>query len=135
MLVVIVDDNNIDVMIAEKIIRKSFPHIHIRAFSSGEEFANHFEKNYEEVYQKYTQIFLLLDMYLDDLNGLQIAKKVYAANKKLNLDISMYLLSAAIDGDKLTEIRKYKEIDGFIGKPLSPANIEGVINGTYSLSL
>lgn len=135
MLVVIIDDNDIDVMIARKIISKGFPDMHIQSFSSGEDFKAHFEANLDGVYRRYTKIFMLLDMYLKDMNGIEVAKYLFDRNKELGLQIDSYLLSAAIDGDKITDVKQYPELTGFVSKPLSPINIAEIIDGTYSVSL
>lgn len=126
MLVVIVDDNNIDVMIAKKIVRKQFPNIDITTYTKGKEFLTHLEDNLATEYAAHSHIFFLLDMYLTDMNGVDVAKKVVALGSD-HPGLHCYLLSAAIDGDQVTDVSKYQEIEGFISKPLTPETISSII--------
>ncbi|MGB1003374.1 MAG: response regulator [Salibacteraceae bacterium] len=115
--IVIIDDNEIDLMIATKLFYRVNPAICVFSFTTGKEAIAWLEKK-EKCTMSEKMIFLI-DIYMPTGNGFQVAKSITQIFKELNSSLQCYLLSSSIDYSDKRRIDNQPLISGFCGKPIT----------------
>ena len=118
--IALVDDNDIDLMIGERLISVVNPDINVETFSSGEALLLRLaSKNHMCLAQK---MIFFIDIYMPQMNGFEVVERAKKITQKNGCKVDFYLLSATIDDIDLKKIKKHPDVTGFIGKPIT-ANV------------
>lgn len=115
--IVIVDDNEIDLMIGERLLSRVDSSIGIRTFSCAEDVLSWLENSKEEALSETT--LFLIDIYMPVFNGFYVADNVIDKFENLNKLAVCYLLSATIDISDNRKIKINPKVEGYIGKPIT----------------
>ena len=128
----LIDDNEIDRLIAEKILEHIYPELHVNQFSNGKEAIKLLIRSIEGGCDFSVPKFIILDLYMPMLDGflfLNIYKeKIYAMMPNVPILISSHSLRK-IDKKKCLS---YPFVHGYIEKPFSK---EVLLNVTTTLRI
>ncbi len=111
----IVDDDEINNFICEKVIKSTLPDVGIKCFTNSVKALSMF---LESDVDSHTSI--LLDLNMPEMDGWEFLKKFKEKKGKCNL----YILSTSLNPDDIEEAEKDPYIKGYISKPLTKENIE-----------
>lgn len=107
---VIIDDNEIDLYIANKLIQICFPGVQVFSYSS-------FSSALIRIRQRQTDIsIIILDLHMPVISGWDCLEQLDLCNNK----VPTYVISTIFNSSDKTSISKYSWVRGFISKPLSP---------------
>ena len=123
--IIIVDDNEIDLMIGERMISRVNANINVKTFSTGSKAIAWLKEENRDCDEEKT--IFLVDIYLPNCSGFIVSKDIVELSKKQNCECVCYLLSATIDHSDKRKIELNKNLKGFIGKPLSVDIINNII--------
>jgi response regulator RpfG family c-di-GMP phosphodiesterase len=123
--IIIVDDNEIDLMIGERMISRVNANINVKTFSTGGKAIAWLKE--EEIDCHAEKTIFLIDIYLPNCSGFLVSKDIMKIAKEQNCDCVCYLLSATIDQSDKRKIELNKNIKGFIGKPITVNVINNII--------
>lgn len=105
--ILVVDDKNTNLMLAEKILQEEF---NVSKAKSGTEAIAFLEKNLVDL--------VLLDLHMPDMNGFEVMAAI-RHNENIPSDLPVIFLTA--DDDKAMEVKSFKEgAQDFIAKPFVP---------------
>lgn len=111
MKILLIDDNPIDLLLNERVVRSVKPEAEIIKFKSGVEALEYFTTIDEEI------DLIFLDIKMPLMDGFQLLKEMErlgSANFK-----ATYMVSSSIDPIDIKRSKKSKLVKGFIEKPLS----------------
>ncbi len=123
--IVIVDDNEIDLMIGERMISRVNASINVKTFPSGDEALAWIKEEGKDCIDQKT--IFLIDIYLPNCNGFIVSKDIVKLSKEQKCECICYLLSATIDQSDKRKIELNKDLKGFIGKPITVDVINNII--------
>jgi len=115
--IVIVDDNEIDLMIGERLLSRVDDSIVVYTFSCADDVLLWLENSKIEELAEVT--LFLIDIYMPVFNGFYVADKVIEKFEKLPKQAACYLLSATIDISDTRKINRNSKVQGYIGKPIT----------------
>lgn len=122
--IIIIDDNELDLMISERLINRVNPDIMVITFSSGAVALEWLESIDSKALPQ--NLIFLVDIYIPEMNGFEIVKRLSKHFEGV-IPAMYYLLSASIDDTFGRRMSKYPDIKGFIGKPLSVEAINEMV--------
>jgi DNA-binding NtrC family response regulator len=108
----IVDDDEVLLVILEKIIQKVNPERNLTLFSSGRSALNHLEKM--EADQKIR--FLMLDINLKDMSGWDFLKELESRNDQFS---KVIIITSSVSKYNREIAKKYKSVLAFFEKPIT----------------
>ncbi|NJL11853.1 MAG: response regulator [Microscillaceae bacterium] len=115
----IVDDNDIDALICNRIMERSDPHTQISHYAEGEEALLDLQKKIKENPQELPDL-ILLDLYMPIVNGWKFVSRYREMGHLLPQKIILLLHSCTgLDSD-IRQACDQAEIDGFVNKPFTP---------------
>jgi len=123
--IVLVDDNDIDLMIGERLISVINPDVRVVAFPCGKELIAWLSSKEHTCIAR--RIIIFIDIYMPEMNGFMVAEQAHQILTKKGCKAECYLLSATIDDSDLQKIKNHPLIAGFVGKPITPAIINKLI--------
>ena len=123
--IIIVDDNEIDLMIGERMISRVNANINVKTFSTGGKAIAWLKEGERNCYDEKT--IFLIDIYLPNCSGFIVSKDIVELSKEQNCACECYLLSATIDHSDKRKIELNKNLKGFIGKPITVDVINHII--------
>lgn len=121
--ILLVDDNDIDRLIGNKMTEMLFPNYCMKCFASGQELTNYLLENNSD--DQIENIVLLVDMYMPDQNGFEVIQEVQKIQSSSNIkNVFPFLLSAAVHDNSISEhISKLGIID-IISKPVTQQKLQ-----------
>ena len=129
--IVLVDDNDLDLMIGERLISVVNPGVKVETFNCGDELFDWLSgKDHACIAKK---VIFFIDIYMPKVNGFMVAEKASKILKAKGCDAECYLLSATIDDSDLRKIKDHPLIAGFIGKPITKEVLFSVVEN-FSLA-
>jgi CheY-like chemotaxis protein len=127
--VCIIDDNSIDCLITEKLIKRANPSVQVIVFSDArsalvylKESAIHPEKRYPDV--------IFLDLNMPDMNGWGFMDEFDKLPATLQHHCTVYMLSSCISPVDIARAKNYQSIVEYLVKPLSKQTILEKLNLT-----
>ena len=108
---IIVDDDNVLLVILEKMFFRINPGLNIQTFSSGL-MALDYLKNRE--FERMP--FILVDLYLSDISGWKFLDELNCDEK---FDSKVILITSSVDSQVPKKSAQYKCITGFFEKPIN----------------
>lgn len=114
--VVIVDDEAISRNINYKILKKFFESEKINAFGDSEAGFNYVANHRPDL--------LLLDLHMPEIDGYQFLQMLDA--QCINIDV--ILVSSSVDTEEILRAKLYKNVRGFISKPLTAKKLEKIFD-------
>lgn len=126
----IIDDDEVLLMILEKIIQKVNPKRNLSLFSSGRSALDRLEKMNAD--QKVR--FLMLDINLKDMSGWDFLKELESRNDQFS---KVILITSSVSKNNQEIAKKYSSVVAFFEKPITFEiinKIESIIASNISLS-
>lgn len=114
-LVLHIDDDPLQLLISKKIISKFKSSLELLSFSEGREALKFMEGEMPDL------IFLDLDMPV--MNGWAFLD----AMTNLHFETDVYILSSSIDPNDKRKARDYKNVKGYVSKPISPEILQEIM--------
>jgi CheY-like chemotaxis protein len=124
--IVIVDDNEIDLMIANRLFNRVDSDICVQTFMSCQELSIWLESKKEDGLPQ--NLVFLIDIYMPNCNGFSIAESISHFFDNHPLKPPCYLLSASIDYSDKLKIKQNEFVTGFLGKPITIDWISMLLN-------
>lgn len=110
--IILVDDDEVLLVILEKMFLKVNPDAKVTLFSSGKAALEYLENS--PSLQK--NRFLLVDIYLNDLSGWDFLNELIARKDDFS---KVFLFTASVDSDNLEKAKKHTSVIDFFEKPIS----------------
>lgn len=126
----IIDDDEVLLMIIEKIFKKVNPERNLSLFSSGRSALDRLEEM--ETDQKIR--FLMLDINLKDMSGWDFLKELESRNDQFS---KVIMITSSVSQNNLETAKKYSSVIGFFEKPITfdvINQIENIIESNTSIS-
>ena len=123
--IIIIDDNDIDLMIGERLISRVNSNIGVKTFSTGNEATAWLKEDSVNCCDEKT--IFLIDIYLPNCNGFKVSEEIVKISKGKKCECVCYLLSATIDQSDKRKIANNKNLEGFIGKPITVDIINNIL--------
>lgn len=124
--VMLIDDNEIDNLINQKMIEAANLTEHIYIHTGGRsaiEFLKNMEKIHSDINRVLPQVvFLDIDMPLMD--GFQFLDEFDKLSEKTKAECSIVMLTSSINPQDVDKSKKYDYVKRYINKPLSQENLE-----------
>lgn len=108
----IVDDDEVLLMILEKIIQKVNPERNLSLFSSGRSALNHLEEM--DADQKIR--FLMLDINLKDMSGWDFLKELESRNDQFS---KVIIITSSVSQNNQEIAKNYESVLAFFEKPIT----------------
>lgn len=119
--ILLVDDNEIDLFLHEKLIRLSGIGERVDAFTTAREALAYLEKN-----EKQPDI-ILLDIQMPEMDGFDFLK-AYEAIEGLNHDLTrIYMVSSSLDFSDISKAKANPLVSEFIKKPLNVRELKEIL--------
>lgn len=105
-----VDDDDIQNLLNEKLIKKVIPHAEVKSFNHPEKLLEHFKAVNGSLPD-----LMLLDIYMPNMNGFELLNELHTRE----IFIPTFMVSAAASQSEHQKPTKFPSIHAFIGKPLN----------------
>ena len=122
MKILLIDDNPIDLMLNERIVRATAPEADILKFKSGVEALDYLTQTTTELID-----IILLDIKMPFMNGFQLLEEMEKLDE--GQFKATYMVSSSIDPIDIEQSKKSSLVKGFIEKPLSTQKLEKFVKG------
>lgn len=120
--IVILDDNDIDLFISEKVVNRFNQHIEVKSFTNQQHFIEYVQTTqYEE---NLRQVFLI-DLKLVGETGLDVADYLFT---KTSIRQDIYFLSSTIDQRDLEAVRRHPLVVDLLTKPLQSHHLSRILS-------
>lgn len=120
--IVILDDNDIDLFISEKVVLRFNQKIEVKSFTNQKNFLEYVQKSQFE--PDLRQVFLI-DLKLVGETGLEVVQQLQDATS-IRKDI--YFLSSTIDQRDLEAVRRHPLVVDLLTKPLQPHHLLRILS-------
>jgi PAS domain S-box-containing protein len=119
-VILIVDDNAINILLAQKIIQQAFPNVTIHTAKSGAEAIDFYTTNEVDL--------VLMDVHMPDMNGYEatLAMRELKPNSKTRF----IALTASDSNEERENCERYK-MNGFLSKPIGENQLKAYIDEHY----
>lgn len=118
--IILVDDDEILLIILEKMFLKVRPDAKLTLFSSGKDALNHLAKTPASGKKR----FLLVDLYLKDLSGWDFLNELTARKDEVS---KVFLFTSSVNTSNYETAKKYAPVVDFFEKPISFDKIHKII--------
>jgi CheY-like chemotaxis protein len=119
--VVVLDDNEIDLFISEKVINRFNHEIEVKSFSCQKQFIEYIEINQHD--ESCRQI-LLIDLKLVGETGLEVVDYL---NNNTSIRKDIYFLSSTIDQRDFEAVRRHTLVKDLLTKPLQTHHLNRIL--------
>jgi CheY-like chemotaxis protein len=120
----LVDDNDIDLIVNDKLIRIANITEDIRKFNSGEEFLQSLANSKD--FDKYVNV-LLLDIMMPGMTGFETAEILFNEFPKQAACFQVYVLSSSIDRHDIERAQALPGVRRVLEKPLDTYLLKGLL--------
>ncbi len=115
--IVIVDDNEIDLMIGERLLSRVDQSIALTKFNHSTEMLNWLQREDENSFT--TNTIFLVDIYMPIFNGYYVAEQITQVFDAFDKKAIIYLVSATIEISDNRKLMLNSRVEGYIGKPVT----------------
>ncbi len=109
---ILVDDDEVLLVILEKMIQKVNPNLHLKLFSSGNAALNHLN-NYQN---SEAHPYLLVDINLKDMSGWDFLNQLQTRKDQFS---KVILITSSVNSSNPVTAKKYLPVIGFFEKPIT----------------
>lgn len=118
--ILLIDDDDINNMLNERIVSKNTSGIPIKVFSKAAEGVEYLRNKRE----KLSSILIFLDINMPQMNGFEFLDAIQEFGK----EIRVFMLSSSVDMQDMQKAYSYHQVYGFISKPLSARAVAGIFS-------
>ena len=119
--VIFVDDNDLDLMVGERLVSVIRPDTPLKTFSKGKAFLDWLQSDQFDF--MFSEVILLVDIHMPEISGLEVAKQSHVILTSKGIIPKIYLLSASVDKHEVDISFDDSPVSEFIGKPLTKERI------------
>lgn len=119
--IILVDDDEVLLIILEKMFLKVRPDAKLTLFSSGKAALDHLAKTPTSGKNR----FLLVDLYLKDLSGWDFLNELNARKDEVS---KVFLFTASVNSSNFETAKKYAPVIDFFEKPISFDKIHKILD-------
>lgn len=124
--ILIIDDNEIDIFVQSRLLKKQSPDCKIASYPNGKLALEYLQKTVHNNPNKLPDI-IFLDLNMPIMNGWDFIK-IFTDFGFLNFkDIAVFITSCSVFKDEIKQINKIKEIKDYVLKPLTLNKIEDIM--------
>lgn len=118
MNILIIDDNQIDIMINNRVVKNVLPEAHVRSCISAVEAIQYLDELSKN--QRITDLpdLILLDIRMPMMDGFEFLEKLEEMPILTHKVPNIIMVTSSIDPVDLNKSNQHKLVKGFIGKPL-----------------
>lgn len=120
----IIDDDPIQLRLAELLIRRSASFGQSMSFTGADEALN-FLGNQEN--EPLLPDVILLDLNMPLIDGWTFLNRYAQIRPRMSKKISLFILSSSIDEKDILRSRGFQFVTGYISKPMSPAILDEIV--------
>lgn len=120
--IVLVDDDEVDVMLHDRIIRRKAEGAQVVSFHYADE-----ALEYLRGIPDPTSVLLLVDINMPRMDGFTFAEQCNEMMRDRNGDFSLVLLSTSDDEQDIARAKNSQAIDSFLTKPLRLEDLEALL--------
>jgi len=110
---IIIDDNEIDIYIAKKMIELSFPNANIITFNNGTDALEMVKSRKFDV-----PAIMLVDINMPIMTGFQFMEQFEKLSFEIQKNFIPYFLTSSINESDMSIAKSFKSIKKYINKPL-----------------
>lgn len=121
----IIDDDEIYTFTVKRIIARAEIAEQSIFFDNGASALDFFRANAQK--GEILPELILLDINMPQLNGWQFLEEYVKLVPNLAKKTSIFIVSSSIDADDYARAKKYKEVSGFIAKPITVENLKSIL--------
>ena len=110
---IIIDDNEIDIYIAKKMIELSFPNANIITFNNGTDALEMVKITKFDV-----PAIILVDINMPIMTGFQFMEQFEKLSSEIQKNFIPYFLTSSINESDMSIAKSFKSIKKYINKPL-----------------
>jgi CheY-like chemotaxis protein len=110
---IIIDDNEIDIYIAKKMIELSFPNANIITFNNGTDALEMVKITKFDV-----PAIMLVDINMPIMTGFQFMEQFEKLSSEIQKNFIPYFLTSSINESDMSIAKSFKSIKKYINKPL-----------------
>lgn len=110
---IIIDDNEIDIYIAKKMIELSFPNANIITFNNGTDALEMVKITKFDV-----PAIMLVDINMPIMKGFQFMEQFEKLSSEIQKNFIPYFLTSSINESDMSIAKSFKSIKKYINKPL-----------------
>lgn len=121
----IIDDDEIYTFTVKRIIARAEIAEQSIFFDNGVSALDFFRANAQK--GEILPELILLDINMPQLNGWQFLEEYVKLAPGLAKKTSIFIVSSSIDADDYARAKKYREVSGFIAKPITVENLKSIL--------
>lgn len=127
-MAMVIDDNNIDLYITARVIRKINGIGKVLEFSSGETALQYLK----EVKSDLSLIpnYIFVDIYMPQMSGFEFMEAYHFLPEEIKKHCKCYIVSSSIDEKDINRAYGDENVVAFREKPVSASFLENIINNT-----
>jgi len=114
---ILVDDDNLNNMLSKLFIKRTLPNIEIVDFTLPEKGFHYMETAF--TFDKPIPSILLLDINMPIMDGWEFLKKYSLLDKKIQEQITVYILSSSVDKKDQDFSADHKNVKRYLVKPIT----------------
>jgi two-component system chemotaxis response regulator CheY len=123
---ILLDDDLLALMLAEKIIQKYYRRSQIMTFSTAKEAIEYVEAK-DSIGNDRDTVFLT-DLHMPEMDGFEVLDRMENTVKTKGCRLHIFVLSAATPPDDIRRVLSYNYVIGFLDKPFSDEKMEHIIS-------
>jgi CheY-like chemotaxis protein len=126
--VILIDDNALDNLAHEALIRNWNSEVEISIIDNSEEVLKFSKREFSEGHVPHGKITIFLDEIMPYLEGMELSEYLERMRIEDNLDIEVYFLSSNSSERLLTYVSLLPNVKSVINKPLTNASLAEVFS-------
>ncbi|WP_276378476.1 response regulator [Flavobacterium sp. H4147] len=115
----IIDDNLIDQLVTQQLLKKVLHVNQVVIVNNGQEGLQWILNSKKET----EKLIVLLDIQMPVMNGFEFLEEFQKLNDGIKNEIQIYIVSSTLDPDEIHQVKKNKNVSGFLSKPLPTDNL------------
>jgi CheY-like chemotaxis protein len=123
--VMIIDDNNIDLYIASRVIQKAGFADNVLRYTSAREALQYLKEHTDRIPKLPEVIFV--DIYMPDMSGFEFMAAYDGLAPKLKEHCHAYIISSSLDENDIARAHKDKNVVAFHEKPITAEFLQNVL--------
>ena len=121
MLILLIDDNPIDLLVNDKVLRNINPHLEVERKLSGVEAIDYLSKLSS---QDQAPAYILLDIKMPIMNGFEFLEEFEALSPSITEGVKVIMVSSSIDPSDRQKAEASRWVYDFWEKPLNVSKIK-----------